>query len=40
MLFSKWMKELEKIFYGAVVAYDTAMKSEATKDELPKALWR
>ena len=40
MLFSKWMKELEKIFYGSVVAYDTAMKPEAARDELAKALWR
>lgn len=40
MLFSKWMKELEKIFYGAVLAYDNAMKPEASKDELARALWR
>ena len=34
------MKELEKNFYGAVAAYDKAMKPEADKDELARALWR
>ncbi|KAJ7539217.1 hypothetical protein O6H91_11G081400 [Diphasiastrum complanatum] len=40
MLVSKWMKELEKNFYGAVSAYDAAMKPNASKDELAQALWR
>lgn len=40
MLISKWMKQLEKNFYGAVTAYDTAMQSEAPQDELARALWR
>lgn len=39
-MFSKWMKELEKMFYGAVKAYDEAMKPEASKDDLAQALWR
>lgn len=40
IMFSKWMKELEKMFYGAVKAYDEAMKPEASKDDLAQALWR
>jgi hypothetical protein len=34
------MKELEKNFYGAVTAYDAAMKPDAAQDELSRALWR
>ena len=34
LLLSKWMKELERIFCGNIVAYDAAMLPEATKDEL------
>lgn len=40
VLLSKWMKELEKNFYGAVASYDKAMRPEADKDELARALWR
>eukprot|EP00249_Psilotum_nudum_P003846 c17346_g1_i2 orf=464-1315(+) len=40
MLLSKWMKELEKMFYGAVLVYDAAMQPEASRDDLPRALWR
>ncbi|KAG6549688.1 hypothetical protein Mapa_008667 [Marchantia paleacea] len=40
MLISKWMKELEKNFYGAVEAYDAAMHPSAVKDALARALWR
>ncbi|KAI5080682.1 hypothetical protein GOP47_0003865 [Adiantum capillus-veneris] len=40
MLFSKWMRELEKIFYGAVKVYDEALKPDAPKDALVHALWR
>ncbi|CAK9220315.1 unnamed protein product [Sphagnum troendelagicum] len=40
VLLSKWMKELEKNFYGAVTAYDAAMKPDAAQDELSRALWR
>ncbi|KAH7557350.1 hypothetical protein JRO89_XS11G0129800 [Xanthoceras sorbifolium] len=40
LLLSKWMKELEKIFYGNVVAYDTAILPEAKKDELQNVIWR
>jgi len=40
VLLSKWMKELEKNFYGAVAAYDKAMGPEAAQDELARALWR
>eukprot|EP00897_Mesotaenium_endlicherianum_P008185 jgi/Mesen1/7395/ME000388S06613 len=39
MLISKWMKELEKNFYGAASAYDKAMQPTAASDDLPKALW-
>ncbi|KAJ4840357.1 hypothetical protein Tsubulata_007627 [Turnera subulata] len=40
LLLTKWMKELEKIFYGNIVAYDKAMLPEAKADELPTVLWR
>ncbi|XP_031277924.1 uncharacterized protein LOC116136362 isoform X1 [Pistacia vera] len=34
------MKELEKIFYGNIVAYDAAMLPEAKQDELQNVIWR
>ncbi|GFQ01034.1 ubiquinol-cytochrome-c reductase complex assembly factor 1 [Phtheirospermum japonicum] len=37
LLLSKWMKELEKIFYGNIVAYDTAIGKQ---DELQNVIWR
>ncbi|TXG70545.1 hypothetical protein EZV62_005480 [Acer yangbiense] len=40
LLLSKWMKELERIFYGNIVAYDAAMLPEAKKDELQNVIWR
>lgn len=40
LLLIKWMKELEKIFYGNVVVYDDAMKPDAKHDELTNAIWR
>ncbi|KAL2651388.1 hypothetical protein R1flu_019516 [Riccia fluitans] len=40
MLISKWMKQLERNFYGAVEAYDAAMQPTADKDALARALWR
>ncbi|GLU20883.1 hypothetical protein SLE2022_370600 [Rubroshorea leprosula] len=40
LLLTKWMKELEKIFYGNIVAYDAALLPEAKKDELTNVLWR
>ncbi|KAF5743614.1 Ubiquinol-cytochrome C chaperone family protein isoform 1 [Tripterygium wilfordii] len=40
LLLIKWMKELEKIFYGNIVAYDAAMLPEAKPDELPNVIWR
>ncbi|KAH0449700.1 hypothetical protein IEQ34_020392 [Dendrobium chrysotoxum] len=40
LLLTKWMKELEKIFYGNIVAYDDAMKPDAKHDELANAIWR
>lgn len=40
LLLTKWMKELEKIFYGNIVAYDDALKPDAKHDELANALWR
>ncbi|XP_024984972.1 ubiquinol-cytochrome-c reductase complex assembly factor 1 isoform X1 [Cynara cardunculus var. scolymus] len=40
LLLSKWMRELEKVFYGNIVAYDTAMLPEAKPDELQNAIWK
>lgn len=40
LLLGKWVKELEKIFYGNIVAYDAAMLPEAQKDDLSKVIWR
>ncbi|KAI3701763.1 hypothetical protein L6452_27092 [Arctium lappa] len=40
LLLSKWMRELEKVFYGKIVAYDTAMNPEAKPDELQNAIWK
>ena len=40
LLLTKWMKELEKIFYGNIVAYDAALLPEATKEELTEVIWR
>ncbi|CAI5970585.1 unnamed protein product [Closterium sp. NIES-64] len=40
MLVSKWMRELERSFYGAAAAYDAAVAPGASADALPKALWR
>ncbi|XP_074281826.1 uncharacterized protein LOC141606554 [Silene latifolia] len=40
LLLTKWMKDLEKIFYGNIVAYDAALLPEAGKDDLVKVLWR
>ncbi|GJP46140.1 hypothetical protein CLOM_g5463 [Closterium sp. NIES-68] len=40
LLVSKWMRELEKNFYGAAAAYDAAVAPGANADALPRALWR
>ncbi|GLT39856.1 hypothetical protein SLA2020_140230 [Shorea laevis] len=40
LLLTKWMKELERIFYGNIVAYDAALLPEAKMDELTNVLWR
>lgn len=40
LLLTKWMKELEKIFYGNIVAYDAAMGLDAKPDDLSKVIWR
>ncbi|XP_016500177.2 uncharacterized protein LOC107818650 [Nicotiana tabacum] len=40
LLLTKWMKDLEKIFYGNIVAYDAAMLPEAGQDELQTVIWR
>lgn len=40
LLLIKWMKELEKIFYGNIIAYDKALSPEAKNDELANVLWR
>ncbi|KAL4020375.1 hypothetical protein IC575_019149 [Cucumis melo] len=40
LLLIRWMKDLEKIFYGNIVAYDSAMLPEAGKDELPNVIWK
>ncbi|XP_011080574.1 ubiquinol-cytochrome-c reductase complex assembly factor 1 [Sesamum indicum] len=37
LLLSKWMKELEKIFYGNIVAYDAAIGKQ---DDLENVIWR
>ncbi|KAE8663346.1 hypothetical protein F3Y22_tig00112988pilonHSYRG00175 [Hibiscus syriacus] len=39
LLLTKWMKELEKIFYGNIVAYDAPSLPEATKEELREVIW-
>ncbi|KAK6250402.1 hypothetical protein SCA6_004407 [Theobroma cacao] len=40
LLLTKWMKELEKIFYGNIVAYDAALLPEAKQEELTEIIWR
>ncbi|XP_024029696.1 ubiquinol-cytochrome-c reductase complex assembly factor 1 isoform X1 [Morus notabilis] len=40
LLLTRWMKDLEKIFYGNIVAYDAAMLPEAKPDELQNVIWR
>ncbi|KAL6639291.1 hypothetical protein ACP70R_023021 [Stipagrostis hirtigluma subsp. patula] len=40
LLLTKWMKELEKIFYGNIVKYDAAISPEARHDELVNVIWR
>ncbi|XVF11264.1 hypothetical protein REPUB_Repub08aG0011800 [Reevesia pubescens] len=40
LLMTKWIKELEKIFYGNIVAYDAALLPEAKQDELIEVIWR
>ncbi|KAF3433187.1 hypothetical protein FNV43_RR24289 [Rhamnella rubrinervis] len=40
LLLTKWMKDLEKIFYGNIVAYDAAILPEAGKDALQNVIWR
>ncbi|XP_047332126.1 ubiquinol-cytochrome-c reductase complex assembly factor 1 [Impatiens glandulifera] len=40
LLLITWMKDLEKIFYGNIVAYDKAIAPEAKQDELQIVLWR
>lgn len=37
LLLIKWMKELEKIFYGNIVAYDAALGKQ---DELQTVIWK
>lgn len=34
------MKDLEKIFYGNIVAYDAALAPDAKHDDLAKVIWR
>jgi cytochrome b pre-mRNA-processing protein 3 len=34
------MKELEKIFYGNIVKYDSAISPEARQDDLVNVIWR
>lgn len=36
----KWMKELEKIFYGNIVAYDAAILPEAKPSDFATVIWR
>ncbi|KDP34903.1 hypothetical protein JCGZ_09191 [Jatropha curcas] len=40
LLLTKWMKELEKIFYGNIVAYDSVLLPEVKSNELVKVVWR
>ncbi|XP_010258795.1 PREDICTED: ubiquinol-cytochrome-c reductase complex assembly factor 1 isoform X2 [Nelumbo nucifera] len=40
LLLTRWMKDLEKIFYGNVVAYDAAMLPEARPGEFQNVIWR
>ncbi|KAG9132443.1 hypothetical protein Leryth_008375 [Lithospermum erythrorhizon] len=40
LLLSKWMKDLERIFYGNIVALDAAVLPEAKQDELQDAMSR
>ncbi|EOY22795.1 Ubiquinol-cytochrome C chaperone family protein isoform 3 [Theobroma cacao] len=40
LLLTKWMKELEKIFYGNIVAYDAALLPVAKQEELTDIIWR
>ncbi|KAJ3689028.1 hypothetical protein LUZ61_018192 [Rhynchospora tenuis] len=40
LLLTKWMKDLEKIFYGNIVAYDAATTQEAKHEDLANVLWR
>jgi cytochrome b pre-mRNA-processing protein 3 len=40
LLLTKWMKELEKIFYGNIVKYDAAISPEASQDDLVNVIWR
>ncbi|KAI3458352.1 hypothetical protein Pfo_015015 [Paulownia fortunei] len=37
LLLIKWMKELEKIFYGNIVAYDAAIGKQ---DDMQNVIWR
>ncbi|XP_061365479.1 uncharacterized protein LOC133308793 [Gastrolobium bilobum] len=40
LLLTKWMKELEKIFYGNIIAYDAAMLPEAKPGDFSNVIWR
>ncbi|RLN35734.1 ubiquinol-cytochrome-c reductase complex assembly factor 1 [Panicum miliaceum] len=40
LLLTKWMKELEKIFYGNIVKYDAVISPEARQDDLVNVIWR
>lgn len=40
LLLLTWMKELERIFYGNVVAYDAALLPDAKPNDLQIKLWR
>ncbi|GJS07549.1 hypothetical protein Tco_0364345 [Tanacetum coccineum] len=40
LLLSKWMWELEKVFYANIVAFDTAMLPEANPDDLQTGIWK
>ncbi|XP_054823682.1 uncharacterized protein LOC129321798 isoform X3 [Prosopis cineraria] len=40
LLLTRWMKDLEKIFYGNIVAYDTALLPEAKPNDFSDVIWR
>ncbi|CAK9163995.1 unnamed protein product, partial [Ilex paraguariensis] len=40
LLLNRWMKDLGKIFYGNIVAYDAAIIPAVKQEELQNVIWR